>query len=137
VDELGNVAEIWRPSAQARWSGWAGWSGELSGIIESGSAGGDEHDRGATLAFERQHAAALLGQVRQHWPGWAAMASWRKRRTARARAAAGQISATAGRTRADMCIGAPRGAGRVARAASPFRKVRSLPALSPGAGSVS
>lgn len=41
---------------------------ELSGIIESGSAGSDdEHDpEGATLAFERQHAAALLSQAHQH-----------------------------------------------------------------------
>jgi DnaK suppressor protein len=41
---------------------------DLSGIIESGSAGADdEHDpEGATLAFERQHAAALLSQARQH-----------------------------------------------------------------------
>ena len=41
---------------------------ELAGIIESGSAGSDdEHDpEGATLAFERQHAAALLSQARQH-----------------------------------------------------------------------
>ncbi len=41
---------------------------ELSGIIDSGSAGADdEHDpEGATLAFERQHAAALLSQARQH-----------------------------------------------------------------------
>lgn len=40
---------------------------ELSGIIEAGSAGADdEHDpEGATLAFERQHAAALLSQARQ------------------------------------------------------------------------
>lgn len=41
---------------------------ELAGIVESGSAGADdEHDpEGATLAFERQHAAALLSQARQH-----------------------------------------------------------------------
>jgi DnaK suppressor protein len=40
---------------------------ELSGIIESASAGADdEHDpEGATLAFERQHLAALLSQSRQ------------------------------------------------------------------------
>jgi DnaK suppressor protein len=40
---------------------------ELSAIIESGSAGADdEHDpEGATLAFERQHAAALLNETRQ------------------------------------------------------------------------
>ena len=41
---------------------------ELLGIIESGSAGADdEHDpEGATLAFERQHVAALLSQARRH-----------------------------------------------------------------------
>jgi RNA polymerase-binding transcription factor DksA len=41
---------------------------ELAGIIESASAGADdEHDpEGATLAFERQHLAALLSQARQH-----------------------------------------------------------------------
>ncbi len=42
---------------------------EFSALIESsGSAGtDDEHDpEGATIAFERQHAAALLSQVRQH-----------------------------------------------------------------------
>lgn len=41
---------------------------ELAGIIESSGAAGtdDEHDpEGATIAFERQHAAALLGQARQ------------------------------------------------------------------------
>ena len=40
---------------------------ELSAIIESGSSGADdEHDpEGATLAFERQHAAALLNETRQ------------------------------------------------------------------------
>jgi len=41
---------------------------ELAGIIQSGSVGSDdEHDpEGATLAFERQHAAALLSRARQH-----------------------------------------------------------------------
>ena len=40
---------------------------ELSAIIESGSAGADdEHDpEGATLAFERQHAASLLDDTRR------------------------------------------------------------------------
>ena len=41
---------------------------ELAGIIESSGAAGtdDEHDpEGATIAFERQHAAALVGQARQ------------------------------------------------------------------------
>jgi len=42
---------------------------EHAGIIESsGSAGiDDEHDpEGATIAFERQHLAALAGQARRH-----------------------------------------------------------------------
>ena len=40
---------------------------EFAGIAEAASAGGtdDEHDpEGATLAFERQHTAALLEQAR-------------------------------------------------------------------------
>ena len=40
---------------------------EFAGLAEAASAGGtdDEHDpEGATLAFERQHAAALLEQAR-------------------------------------------------------------------------
>ena len=42
---------------------------ELRGIIESADAAGtdDEHDpEGATIAFERQHVAALLDQAREH-----------------------------------------------------------------------
>jgi RNA polymerase-binding transcription factor DksA len=44
---------------------------EFAGIVASaadGSSGGDdEHDpEGATVAFERQHVAALLGQARSH-----------------------------------------------------------------------
>ncbi len=44
---------------------------EFAGIIasaEAGSSGGDdEHDpEGATIAFERQHVAALLEQARSH-----------------------------------------------------------------------
>jgi DnaK suppressor protein len=40
---------------------------ELRGIIEAGSAGtDDEHDpEGSTVAYERQHVAALLGRARQ------------------------------------------------------------------------
>ena len=42
---------------------------ELAGIIEAtgpASGGDDEHDpEGATVAFERQHVAALLDQARQ------------------------------------------------------------------------
>jgi DnaK suppressor protein len=45
----------------------AGIERELAGIIEPASAGSDdEHDpEGATLAFERQHLAALLSQASQ------------------------------------------------------------------------
>ena len=42
---------------------------ELRGIIESADTAGtdDEHDpEGATIAFERQHVAALLDQTREH-----------------------------------------------------------------------
>jgi RNA polymerase-binding transcription factor len=41
---------------------------EFAGIIESGSAGtDDEHDpEGATIAFERQHVAALASQAGHH-----------------------------------------------------------------------
>ena len=42
---------------------------ELRGIIEAADTAGtdDEHDpEGATIAFERQHVAALLGQAREH-----------------------------------------------------------------------
>ena len=41
---------------------------EFAGVAEAASAGGtdDEHDpEGATLAFERQHTAALLDQARE------------------------------------------------------------------------
>ena len=47
----------------------SGLEREYAGIIEaSGSANiDDEHDpEGATLAFEREHAAALISQARQH-----------------------------------------------------------------------
>jgi RNA polymerase-binding protein DksA len=46
-----------------------GLAREFRDIVESaGSAGGDdEHDpEGATVAFERQHVAALLDQARDH-----------------------------------------------------------------------
>jgi DnaK suppressor protein len=42
---------------------------ELRGIIESSGPGGtdDEHDpEGATIAYERQYVAALIGQAREH-----------------------------------------------------------------------
>jgi RNA polymerase-binding transcription factor DksA len=46
----------------------SGLERELAGIIESSDAANtdDEHDpEGATIAFERQHTAALLGDARQ------------------------------------------------------------------------
>ncbi len=42
---------------------------EFGGIVESARAGNadDEHDpEGATIAFERQHIAALIGQAQEH-----------------------------------------------------------------------
>ena len=47
----------------------AGLERELSGIIEAARAANadDEHDpEGATIAFEREHAAALASQARAH-----------------------------------------------------------------------
>jgi DnaK suppressor protein len=47
----------------------SGLERELRGIIESAGTAGtdDEHDpEGATIAFERQHVAALLSQAREH-----------------------------------------------------------------------
>jgi RNA polymerase-binding protein DksA len=40
---------------------------EFAGIAESSPNADDEHDpEGATIAFEREHVAALAGQARQH-----------------------------------------------------------------------
>jgi DnaK suppressor protein len=47
----------------------AGLDRELAGIIAAAQSanGDDEHDpEGATIAFEREHAAALARQARQH-----------------------------------------------------------------------
>jgi len=47
----------------------SGLEREFQGIVESAGAAGtdDEHDpEGATVAFERQHVAALIGQAREH-----------------------------------------------------------------------
>ena len=72
---LRRAASIW-----ARWSrAWpisaatlerlSGLEREFRGIVESADTAGtdDEHDpEGATVAFERQHVAALIGQAREH-----------------------------------------------------------------------
>ncbi|HWG00852.1 MAG TPA: TraR/DksA C4-type zinc finger protein [Trebonia sp.] len=76
---------------------------EFAAIVASaaaGAAGGDdEHDpEGATLAFERQHVAALLDQAREHLAAIAA---------ALAKVAAGRYD------RCDVC-GQPIGAARLA-----------------------
>ena len=58
----------WRPEQADTLARLGGLERELAGIIESSSAAStdDEHDpEGATIAFERQHAAALVGQARQ------------------------------------------------------------------------
>jgi DnaK suppressor protein len=47
----------------------AGLNRELTGIVEATQAANtdDEHDpEGATIAFEREHVAALASQARQH-----------------------------------------------------------------------
>jgi DnaK suppressor protein len=47
----------------------AGLEREFAGIIEAAAlaAADDEHDpEGATIAYERQHAAALIEQIREH-----------------------------------------------------------------------
>ena len=47
----------------------AGLEREFNGIVESSASANtdDEHDpEGATIAFERQHIAALIDQARQH-----------------------------------------------------------------------
>jgi DnaK suppressor protein len=47
----------------------AGLEREFAGIVEAAAlaAADDEHDpEGATIAYERQHAAALLSQAREH-----------------------------------------------------------------------
>ena len=46
----------------------AALEGDFDGIVEAAGSGGtdDEHDpEGATLAYERQHAAALLDEARE------------------------------------------------------------------------
>jgi DnaK suppressor protein len=63
-----DVAELLAADRAGTLQRLSGLEREFAGIIESGSAGtDDEHDpEGATIAFERQHTAALLRQLRQH-----------------------------------------------------------------------
>lgn len=65
IVDPGDMLQAERARAVAR---AAALEREFAGIAEAASAGGtdDEHDpEGATLAFERQHAAALLAQARE------------------------------------------------------------------------
>jgi len=67
VAELEHAAQVLTAARAAVLELLAGREREWSAIIESGASGADdEHDpEGATLAFERQHAAALLDGARQ------------------------------------------------------------------------
>jgi len=68
VAEQGSAAELLAAERAGVLQRLSGLGREFAGIIESGSAGcDDEHDpEGATLAFERQHVAALISQAHQH-----------------------------------------------------------------------
>jgi RNA polymerase-binding transcription factor DksA len=67
VAEQGSLAESLAAERAGALERIAALERELLAIMDSGSAGADdEHDpEGATLAFERQHVAALLSQARQ------------------------------------------------------------------------
>jgi RNA polymerase-binding transcription factor DksA len=89
----------------------AGLERDFRGIVESASAGStdDEHDpEGATIAFERQHVAALLSQARDELGRIDA---------AMARLAAGVYG------RCESC-GRPIGAGRLAARPAATRCLR-------------
>ena len=69
MPEHEDVAELLTAERTDTLQRLTGLERELAGIIESSSAAStdDEHDpEGATIAFERQHTAALLSQARQH-----------------------------------------------------------------------
>jgi RNA polymerase-binding transcription factor DksA len=64
-EAAGQALAALRVQTQAR---LAGLEREFRGIVESSGVAGtdDEHDpEGATVAFERQHIATLLGEARQ------------------------------------------------------------------------
>ena len=71
---------------------------EFAGIAEAASAGGtdDEHDpEGATLAFERQHTAALIERAREQLAAAdAALGRWRPVATACANGAGSRSGMT-------------------------------------------
>jgi RNA polymerase-binding transcription factor DksA len=68
VPEQENVAELLAAERAGTLQRLSGLERELAGIIESSDSANtdDEHDpEGATIAFERQHTAALLSDARQ------------------------------------------------------------------------
>jgi RNA polymerase-binding transcription factor len=69
MSERQDVAELLAAEEAASRERLAGLERERAAIIEAaGSAGNDdEHDpEGPTIAFERQHVAALISQAREH-----------------------------------------------------------------------
>ena len=57
----------WPPSGRRRGSGWPVWSASSPASSQAADSANtdDEHDpEGATIAFERQHVVALIGQAR-------------------------------------------------------------------------
>jgi DnaK suppressor protein len=69
VTEQTDPAELLAAERTAALRRLAGLEREFASVVESaGAAGGDdEHDpEGATVAFERQHLAALADQAREH-----------------------------------------------------------------------
>lgn len=69
MTERQEIAELLAAERAATRERLAGLERERAAIIESaGSAGNDdEHDpEGHTIAFERQHVAALISQAREH-----------------------------------------------------------------------
>jgi DnaK suppressor protein len=69
VPEHEDIAELLAAERAGTLQRLSGLEREFAGIIESSISAGtdDEHDpEGATIAFERQHTAALLSQAREH-----------------------------------------------------------------------
>jgi DnaK suppressor protein len=109
VAELEHLAQVLAAERAAALELLAGVERELSAIIESASSGADdEHDpEGATLAFERQHAAALLNGARQRLAEIeAAMARLEEGRYGQCAACGGPIGAArlSARPTASTCI---------------------------------
>jgi DnaK suppressor protein len=68
MKEQRDIAELLAAEQAATHERLAGLERDRAAIIESsGSANDDEHDpEGSTIAFEREHVAALISQAREH-----------------------------------------------------------------------